>query len=327
MASIQIYIPCLDSHLEPALLQANKIRHIWKNFIESNPGNSLSISLGLHGNKIDQSISLDSFDEIHNLDLNLGWDMNMNRGFIYALEKDPDFFWLLSVNDIIEDTAFKTIFNSFNEFPNSHLLVSKQDAKNEYLEIFNVDSVIDKLSLGLISSVVYNFKYTKFAIPSSFYFGWTGWGHLSIIFKLLDGDKVLRVVANDPSLLYLKDYGSETKNFDRFRNTLNIVEKYQHSYYGLFLLRFIQIESLAQKKVFVYRWIFKNFKFHNLYRTAEWHTVGSKEQVESINWRKDQVFYLIKGVSFLAWTIYLIISLIPIRKIIIVRSNIDLKRV
>ena len=325
MALLQIYIPCLNTHLESAITQAQRIRKNWLEFVSSHPNDQINICLGLHGNFQENLDLLKFFDHVHQIDTNLGWDLNMNRGFIYALEEKPDLFWLLSVNDLVEDSAFNTIFNSYYDYPNCHLLVTEPGAFNQFMEITDVNLVLDTFSLGLISSVVYNFNTVKFAFPNSFYFGWTGWGHLSIIFKILDSHKILQIVRNDPELLFIKDPGHSGAWEEKLDYLLQTVEKYQHSYYGLFLLKLIQLRTVWERKVFTYKWVLKNYKFHNLYKSAYWNKSKDQEQIESMNWRKNQASYSIKGVSVFAWILYSTLCLLPLRRLLIIQKRINLR--
>jgi hypothetical protein len=68
-----------------------------------------------------------------------------------------------------------------------------------------IDKIFDlpsKYSIGLISSVIYNFEYCEIAFPMSFYFGWTGWGQLSVLLKILEVYKNIEVTVVDPKCLY-----------------------------------------------------------------------------------------------------------------------------
>ena len=315
MANLLIYIPAYKNHLALAINQATKLRTQWNSNNELKLSHKIEIYLSING--LDENLNLQEglFDYLYHSRINIGWDANMNKGFIEALRIRPDYFWLLSCDDSVTDTAIETIFQAFKINDKSKLIVTKQNANYEVGSIDKIFDISSNYSLGLISSVVYNFKYCELAFPSSYYFGWTGWGQLSVLLKILDIYKNIEVVAFDPKYLYNRvEY--ENKNILLINAT-----KYQHSYYGNLLLRLANSKSKIHDKKIVLIWVIKNSHLHNIYASAFWPPSNEPDAPESNNWRKHYVKSIVKGVSFSTWIIYYILSKVSVK--FLIRKNID----
>jgi hypothetical protein len=307
MAILLVYIPAYKNHLELAINQARKLRNQWESNDNLKSLHKIEIYLSINGLDEDLNLQEGLFDYFYHSRINIGWDANMNKGFIEALNIRPDYFWLLSCDDSVANTAIETIFQSFMINNKSKLIIAKNNANFEIESIDKIFDVNSDYSLGLISSVIYNFQYCELAFPSSYYYGWSGWGQLSVLLKILEIYEAIDVISVDPKYLYSR-VKYEDKNI-----LLTNITKYQHSYYGNLMLRLVNSKSMFSSKKIVVLWVIKNSLLHNLYASAIWPPRNEHDVPESINWRKGSVVSIIKGVSFSTWLIYFFLSKIPIR--------------
>jgi hypothetical protein len=307
MANLLIYIPAYKNHLELAINQATKLRAQWSSNNKLKSLHKIEIYLSINGLDEDLNLQEGLFDYLYHSRINIGWDTNMNKGFIEALKIRPDYFWLLSCDDSVANTAIETIFQSFVISDKSKLIIAKNNANYEIESIDKIFNITSDYSLGLISSVIYNFKYCELAFPSSYYYGWSGWGQLSVLLKILDIYKTIDVISVDPKYLYNR------VRYDDKNILLNNITKYQHSYYGNLLLRLVNSKGKFSNKKIIFLWVVNNSLLHNLYATAIWPPRNEQDAPESINWRKNYVDSIIKGVSFSTWLIYFFLSKLPVR--------------
>ena len=307
MANLLVYIPAYKNHLELAINQATKLRNQWNSNNKLKSLHKIEIYLSINGLDEDLNLQEGLFDYLYHSRINIGGDANINKGFIEALKIRPDYFWLLSCDDSVANTAIETIFQSFVISDKSKLIIAKNNANYEIESIDKIFNITSDYSLGLISSVIYNFKYCELAFPSSYYYGWSGWGQLSVLLKILDIYKTIDVISVDPKYLYNR------VRYDDKNILLNNITKYQHSYYGNLLLRLVNSKGKFSNKKIIFLWVVNNSLLHNLYATAIWPPRNEQDAPESINWRKNLVDSIIKGVSFSTWLIYFFLSKLPVR--------------
>lgn len=306
MATLLVYIPAYENHLALAIHQAKNLRAQWNADNKLNLSHKIEIYLSINGLNEELNLPEGIFDYSYHSRINIGWDSNMNKGFVEALRIRPDYFWLLSCDDSVAETAIKTIFKAFELSEHSKLMVTKNNAFYEVESLNKIFDISSEYSLGLISSVVYNFKYCELAFPSSYYFGWSGWGQLSVLLKILDIYKSIDVISIDSKYLYSR-IKYEDKNI-----LLNNIAKYQHSYYGNLLLRLANSKGKVSDKKIVFSWVINNSHLHNVYATASWPPGNQHDAPESVNWRKNYVTSIIRGVSFFTWVIYFLLSKFPV---------------
>ena len=307
MAKLLVYIPTYKNHLKLAIDQATKLRAQWNSNTEIKSLHIVEIYLSVNGLDGDLNIPMNLFDYVYHSRINIGGDANISKGFTEALKIRPDYFWQLSCDDTVSDTALETIFSSFKTYSNSKLIITKIGARQKSEVINKIFDLSSEYSVGLISSVVYNFQYCESAFSISFYFGWTGWGQLSVLLRILEIYKSLEIIAVDPKYLYNRivySYGN-----DLAKNASN----YQHSYYGNILIRLANNKNKINAQRIIISWVLRNFALHNLYASAVWPPTKEIDTPDLNNWRKNFAVSIIKGNSIVGWFIYIIFSKIPIK--------------
>ena len=317
MSTLLVYIPAYKNHSKLAISQAKKLREDFAVYSKNHPEHQLEIYASFNG--LDDYVEFPAglFDYSFQSKINIGWDTNMNKGFLEALRLKPDYYWLLSCDDQVVEGALKNIFDGFANNPSSHVITAKSGSSGQ---VETLDSVFDlpkEYSIGLISSVVYNYKYCEIAFPSSFYFGWSGWGQLAVISRLINEYKFLSAITLSPENLFHRTKYSENDTFQ------SNISKYQHSFYGDYLIRIANAKSRLSAKKITLIWVIKNFAVHNLYSNSNWPPKNEVDSTEPKNWRKDFSFFVIKGNSITIFALYLILCRIPMKKILRIRNLIN----
>lgn len=307
MAKLLVYIPAYKNHLGLAIDQATRIRAQYNSNYDIKVLHEVEIYLSINGLNTDLNVPHNLFDYIYHTRINIGGDANISRGFTEALKIRPDYFWQLSCDDTVSDVAIHTIFDTFKTNSSAKLIITKIGANQEFELLDRIFDLPSKYSIGLISSVVYNFEYCEIAFPISFYFGWTGWGQLSVMLKILEVYKKIEVAVVDPKYLYNRIvYASE---YIVNKNASN----YQHSYYGNLVLRLINSKNRIKNHRIVLSWVIRNFALHNLYSTAIWPPTKEPDVPDLKNWRKNFMVTIIKGNSRFGWLLYVIFRKIPFK--------------
>jgi hypothetical protein len=299
MAKLLIYIPAYKNHLKLAIDQAKKIRDQCSSNDEIKKLHNVEIYLSVNGLSGELNIPDNLFDYVYHTRVNIGGDANISRGFTEALKIKPDYFWQLSCDDTISDVAILKIFDLFKINDKAKLIVAKKEA-----------DLPSEYSIGLISSVVYNFEFCEIAFPMSFYFGWTGWGQLSVMLKILEIYKEIDVAVIDPKYLYNRMVNCEGSSLTK--NASN----YQHSYYGDIVLRLINNKNRIAAHRIILTWVLRNFVLHNFYSKAVWPPVKELDVPDLNNWRKYFTSTIIKGNSKFGWLIYIILRNIPFKSLL-----------
>lgn len=310
MAKLLIYIPAYKNHLQLAIDQAVRIRKQCNSNSNIKALHKVEIYLSINGLDEELNVPEHLFDYIYHAKINIGGDANISRGFTEALKIRPDYFWQLSCDDTISDIAINTIFDSFKVNNRAKLIITKIGSSQEFETIDKIFDLPSEYSIGLISAVIYNFKYCETAFPISFYFGWTGWGQLSVMLKILEACKKIEVIVVDPKDLYSRMV------YDNFSDLTNNASNYQHSYYGNLVLRVINSKSKITAKRLTLNWVIKNFALHNFYSTAIWPPTKEPDVPDLNNWRKNFTSTIIKGNSRLCWLLYVVFSKIPFKFIL-----------
>lgn len=310
MAKLLIYIPTYKNHLALAVDQATKIRVQCNSNSNIKALHKVEIYLSINGLDGELNVPDNLFDYIYHTRVNIGGDANISRGFTEALKIRPDYFWQLSCDDTVSDVAINTIFESFKMNSRAKLVITKKGSNQELEVIDRIFDLPSKYSIGLISSVIYNFEYCEIAFPISFYFGWTGWGQLSVMLKILEVYKRIEVTVVDPKYLYTRIVYSAGSSLSK--NASN----YQHSYYGNLVLRLINSKSKIEAHRLILIWVIRNFALHNFYSTAIWPPTREPDVPDLRNWRKNFTSTIIKGNSRFGWWLYVIFRKIPFKFIL-----------
>ena len=234
-----IYIPC-HTDFEMAIRNAERIRRQFNQISGTSLEGVFQVEIVISVNGVEpeskkihelKSVS----DDVVLINEILG-DTNINQGFLEALKRKPDYFWILSANEILVNNSLMHIFETIIKNPSSDIFLA--NARNSYLT-YNVKNIFHDVpkqsALGLISGVIYKYSTTKIAFPAGPRFAWTGWGQLAVIQTACSNRGVIEITEFPDNLIYetpYTDLQGSTKNSE-----FEIVRKgYAHSFFGMVLL-------------------------------------------------------------------------------------------
>ena len=231
-----VYIPCHKDY-EMAFVNARKLGNQALRLM----GDSLELQILISINGVEDFRDPGEllFTKISHIQTVLGADANIAKGFVSALEIQPDYLLILSANENLVEDAFKNISQIIKEQPETDLFIANAAGRNRRLKIDNVFLDLPPfLALGLISGVIYNFKTTKNSFVQATIFSWTGWAHLAVIQDYLSTNPLARCHELPDSFIYETPY-TFTPHAIKGENEREIVKNlYSHSFFGLPVLAF-----------------------------------------------------------------------------------------
>ncbi len=259
-----IYIPC-HSDYERAMETAARIRTQFDAIQDSKIKKEFVLKIYISVNGINLSPEkyheLAEFADLINYFTEpLRADININQGFLKALEIKPNYFWILSANEYLVDGSINFILNSIVSNYESDLFVTNSLNRSTTYSTSNVFIDIPSGSgYGLISSVIYNFEKTRGAFSAGPRFAWTGWGQLAVLQTACEILGSLQVTEFPDLHVYRKPFtdvepGSEISEFEFVRSA------YAHSYFGMPILIFALFcrERSIRNRV-LFSWLKKNW--------------------------------------------------------------------
>ena len=260
METLFVFIPC-HTDFAGAILQAKKLRDQHTILLQKYFKLEIEISVNSYEPTVEELYDAKLLaDEVTLFGLHLLYDANISQGFLKALLRKPTFFWLLSTNDEIKDTALNTIWDCFNKNENIDFIAtnSMHITKN-----FTVTDFLHRnhfeFCWGLISGVVYKFSLFKDDFNAAPFTSWTGWEHLSVLQSSLNRNKELECCTIPSELLYSQIERSQSENR----------EIYAHGFYGMICLLFISSQNNLESKEILRRFMFNNFfKFRFFHRAS-----------------------------------------------------------
>lgn len=261
---ILIYIPC-HSDFEQAINQARSLRINFTKLLNYEDLESweLVLVLAINDYSMDvtqKSFAYELFDEIIDFDSVFLFDANICGGFLYALKTKPNYFWILSTNDIVNSKALNCIFEEINKYPTFDLIVAnKSKSYKKFTESHDGRLFDGDHHFGLISGVIYNFDSIGKYFNSAPFFLWTGWGHLSVIYNAIKSKKELEIISIPESDLF----------FQEIENNLDNRSYYSHSYFGSLILQELMQKDTRSKRKLIRKFILRNFHLHAYFSRSE----------------------------------------------------------
>jgi hypothetical protein len=193
-----------------------------------------------------------------------GGDININQGFLKALELQPQYLWILSVNEFLVESALSNLLQTIESNPKSDLFITNSQGRHTTFEIKNVFLGLPVgMSTGLISGVIYNCSTLGSSFSAGPRFAWTGWGQLAVIqYGCLIKGTLLATELPD-SNIYSKpitylDASESNSEFEYVRTG------YTHSFFGMILL----IYSLFPREVKIRNAAIRSWLYRNWYKIS-----------------------------------------------------------
>jgi len=303
-----VYIPC-HTDFEMAKIQAVNLRRQFQLLDNQQRSyiKSLSIVISVNGVKLSehQLESLESVcDELVYTPIEIGADLNIAQGFLKAMQKPSEFFWMLSTNDELGERAVNDIVNTFLVNADCDLIAADENNVSRIIDVNNIiHQPIDGIHFGLISAVIYRSKNIISSFPAALRLNWTGWGQLGVIQTACFTNKNLRVVSIPKNVLFSEMAADRLQESDGLRR--NGVY-YSHSFFGMPLL----IASLFAGDRKLKRKFLKSWLFYNWYKVSLFSSrPQSYDQFNGIDgpyWRQSLAEDVIKANGTLSRVAYFI---------------------
>lgn len=262
-----VYIPCHQDHRQ-AKEQAIRLREQFASLNQQHSQRSQKLIIVISVNGV--TLSTDEHQELISVSdeliysrVSIGADANIALGFLKALERSPEFFWLLSANDRVTDGAVARILNVFYRNPNCDLVIADNNAESRE---FSVSDVLLKpmsgIHFGLISAVIYRATNTIENFPAAVKLNWTGWGQLAVIQTSCFTSGSLNIISIPGGSLYERDYDSSSsaKNSIKRNNAY-----YSHSFFGMpILIAALYAHDDRLRRKTLRSWLYLNwFRLHS----------------------------------------------------------------
>lgn len=287
---------------ERARENALKIRNQFIKIQDSKIGQAfeLRIVISVNGVELSQAAMSrleESSDELIYFSEPLGGDTNINLGFLHALRINPDYFWILSANELLVEGSVKFILEVILANINSDLYVTNSMNRENTYQTSNIFLDIPNGSgYGLISSVIYNYNSTHQSFSAGPRFAWTGWGQLAVLQNACNALGRINVTEFPYELIYEKpftDVGSTSteSEFEFVRGA------YAHSFFGMVALVFaIFARDKKIRDRVLLAWLRKNwFKIHYFNLGAKRKINASYPQFDPIWVRRFSIIILLSS--------------------------------
>jgi len=301
-----VYIPC-HSDMSLALDQAEKLKVDFTSFQHSQKSKSdeLQIVISVNAyepNEVEKLRASEITSDVIYFGASYLADINIANGFLVAIEKKPDFLWILSANDALVKNSIGTIMNIFNSEPDVDLIVANALNKNEkYLETQIINPPKVGSSYGVISGVAYKLEKLLPYFHNGPFMAWTGWSHLAVMQSAMNSLNGLIIRLVPDHLIYTQKE-RDLKAAGRY---------YAHSLYGMLILGFTLDTDRRRSRSFIRKYVFKNFYNFHLY-SREWKNKG--ELIDSRNylaWNQGIAESLVAKKTPLTYLFYQLFKLIP----------------
>jgi hypothetical protein len=307
---LMIYIPC-HKDFEMAFQNAEKLTNQLENLTESYL--DLQIVISVNGVKNLLVPKVFPYTKVLHIEEILGADANIAKGFVLALETNPDYLWILSANEDLVPDAIQNIQEMVLRAPDSDLFIANAAGRNGTIAIKNVFCDLPPLlALGLISGVIYNFNSTKSSYLQSTLFSWTGWGHLAVIQDFLAISSNSKVTEFPDSNIYEKPYTYSPDAESEISERVIVGNLYSHSFFGLPVLAYCLLQQNPKKlKQFQLEWLSHNWYKIRLFSSGA--TFGDELTLRRSGWIKS-----IASASFKRFTLahfwYFVARHLPIER-------------
>jgi hypothetical protein len=253
-----VYVPAWINY-EVGLEQINNLRAQQQTL--KSKGINFDLEFSFSVNAVD-SIPEDFEDKLSSSGQNLRHfrtnvaDVNINLGFLDAIQSKADFFWIVSPGDPISDNALAHIQSFLGTSKELDFLVADEDGRgirNISLQINELKfETLSEASFGMVTGVVYRLEkfrpYLHLGVQAAF----TGWGQLAV---LLGGAReemgvTGRILPSD--YFYFRGDAKLLSHEQKMEN----LRTYAHSFFGFVILMSL---LLPKPKPQIRSWVYKNW--------------------------------------------------------------------
>lgn len=263
-----IYIPChKDFHMAINSITQIRNQDAISRAIANRSRIEVKIAVSVNGTEMtnrEKRILMNLTDHLFYVSEMTGGDTNINLGFLLALEKEPTFLWILSVNEFLVEFALSNLFQVINSNPETDVFITNSRNRNSNFEIENIFlEMPDGMATGLISGVIYNCRTMRASFSAGPRYAWTGWGQLAVLQYGAQINGRLRVTELPDSKLYRKPI-TYIKNSESSSEFEFVRQEYSHSFFGMILL----INALFARQTKIRKYAIRSWILSNWYKIS-----------------------------------------------------------
>jgi len=303
-----VYLPC-HSDFRLAVNQASAIKEDFERFSESNPNTKIDLEIVLSVNAYlpnahEKMLAEAICDKLIYNGIGVLRDINISNGFLVALDRKPDIFWLLSANDSVVSGAIARILTSFIEDNALDLLVASVSTGSVFVEKQIIDPPPRSLYYGVITGVVYRLERITPYLHNGPFMSWVGWPHLAVMQSAIDSLGGLRVKSISRELI-----------FHEGERDIETIRQYGYSIYGMLILGSIFKSSNRASRKFIRKYVFSHFYDWHMYCRNYSYSGQLINENDYLGWNQKIAESLIWKTSPFVYTFYKIVKNIPFRRI------------
>jgi hypothetical protein len=303
-----VYLPC-HSDFGLAVKQAKSIKEDFKRFSEAIPNTRINLEIVLsvnaylpnaHEKKLAEAVC----DKVIYNGIGVLRDINIANGFLVALDRKPDIFWLLSANDTVVRGAVGIILTSFIEDSALDLLVASVSTDSVFVQKQIIDPPARTLYYGVITGVVYRLERLNPYLHNGPCMSWVGWPHLAVMQSAMDSLGGLRVKSI-----------SRESIFHEGERDIETIRQFGYSIYGMLILGSVFKSTNGASRKFIRSYVFSHFYDWHMYCRNYSYSGQLINENNYLGWNQKIAESLIWKTSPFVYTFYKIVKNIPFRRI------------
>jgi hypothetical protein len=302
-SDVLVYIPCHIDFVE-ALDQAKRLRTDFE--IYSNRADAqfkkLIIVVSVNSfvpERADTELANSLCDEVIYFGDVLLADVNISQGFLTALKRRPEIFWMLSTNDLLTPGAITRILTQFEADPNIDIIVINPKLEAQKLVLKDITSVN-----GVISGVIYRTRNLIQFFNVAPFFPWTGWSQLTVVHAAIKFHSSLSALFINQDVVFTQSEKSISTN----GNT------YAHSFSGDLIQKFLFCKDDFERRSALRRFVWTNYFRIHLYSERDKRKHDKSQLITSehyLSWNSLISESLLKSYTPMNYLAYTILKKIP----------------
>jgi hypothetical protein len=302
-SDVLVYIPCHTDFVE-ALEQATRLRTDFEIYSNSADAQFKTLIIVVSVNAYVPNISEIKLasslcDEVIYFGSALLADVNISEGFLIALKRRPEFFWMLSTNDLLVQGGFLKVLKEFDADSDLDVIVTGSMSEPMKLKLDDIASVN-----GVISGVIYRtHKLIDFFNVAAF-FPWTGWSQLTVVHASLKKHSSLNALFIDQNSIFKQTEKSLKSNG----------YTYAHSFSGDLIQKFLFSRNDFERRSALRKFVRANYFRIHLYSERDKHDHDRSQLVNSdhyLSWNTLISESLLKSYTPAHYVAYKILQKIP----------------
>ena len=302
-SNVLVYIPCHIDFVE-ALDQAKRLRADFE--IYSNRADAqfkkLIIVVSVNSfvpERADTELANSLCDEVIYFGDVLLADVNISQGFLTALKRRPEIFWMLSTNDLLTPGAITRILTEFEADPSLDIIVTNPKPEAQKLLLKEITSVN-----GVISGVIYRTRNLIQFFNVASFFPWTGWSQLTVVYAAIKFHSSLSALFINQNVVFTQSEKSISTNGST----------YAHSFSGDLIQKFLFCKDDAERRSALRKFVWTNFFRIHLYSERDKHEHDKSLLITSehyLSWNSLISESLLKSYTPINYLAYKILKKIP----------------